>query len=148
MGCTVQHSLNRMDFPFICLCELSHIWFFVTPWTVAHQAPLSVDFAKRILEWIATSFSRGSSLHWDWTHVSCVSCIRRSMFLPLCNLGSPRLWSYWFFSYHIPVQCSSILYQLFQKPPICLRVCIISCKWVNEKENIKMDPSNTSGTDI
>ena len=34
---------------------------FVTPWTVAGQVPLSCDFPGRILEWVATSFSRGSS---------------------------------------------------------------------------------------
>ena len=34
----------------------SHVWIFATPWTVAHQAPLSM---ARIREWIAISFSRG-----------------------------------------------------------------------------------------
>ena len=35
---------------------------FVTPWTVAHQAPLIHGIAlPRILEWVATPFSRGSS---------------------------------------------------------------------------------------
>ena len=30
-----------------------------TPWTVAHQAPLSMEFPRqKILEWIAISFSR------------------------------------------------------------------------------------------
>ena len=33
----------------------------VTPWTVACQAPLFGIFQARILEWIAISFSRGSS---------------------------------------------------------------------------------------
>ena len=34
----------------------------VTPWTVAHQVPLSMGFFQaRILEWVAISFSRGSS---------------------------------------------------------------------------------------
>ena len=28
----------------------------------------------RILEWVAVSFSRGSSWPKDWTHVSCISC--------------------------------------------------------------------------
>ena len=37
--------------------QLSHVQFFVIPWTVAHQAPLS--FQARILEWVAISFSRG-----------------------------------------------------------------------------------------
>ena len=32
----------------------------VTPWTVACQAPLSMGFQARILEWVAISFSRGS----------------------------------------------------------------------------------------
>ena len=32
---------------------------FVTPWTIAHQAPLSMGILQaRILEWVAISFSR------------------------------------------------------------------------------------------
>ena len=41
---------------------LSHVWLFATPWTIACQALLSMGFPKaRILEWVAISFSRGSS---------------------------------------------------------------------------------------
>ena len=29
-----------------CVCMISHIWLFTTPWTVAHQAPLSVEFSR------------------------------------------------------------------------------------------------------
>ena len=29
-------------------------------------------FQARILEWVAISFSRGSSLPRDWTHISCI----------------------------------------------------------------------------
>ena len=38
---------------------------FVTPWNVARQVPLSIEFSiqARILEWVAISFSRGTS----WT---------------------------------------------------------------------------------
>ena len=44
----------------------------VTLWTVAHQAPLSIEiFQARMLEWIAISFSRGSSWHRGRTQVSC-----------------------------------------------------------------------------
>ena len=32
-------------------------------------------FQARILEWVATSFSRASSLSRDQTHVSCVPCV-------------------------------------------------------------------------
>ena len=34
----------------VCMCVLSHISFvqlFVTPWTVAHQAPLSMGFSRQ-----------------------------------------------------------------------------------------------------
>ena len=45
----------------------------VNPRTVAHEAPLSMGFPRqRILEWVAVSFSRGSSRPTDQTHVSCI----------------------------------------------------------------------------
>ena len=73
---------------------LSHILFFATPWTVAHQAPLSMDCSlpgssvrgplqARIVQWLAMSSSRGSSrsnlrlLHWQ------------AGSLPLSHQGSP-----------------------------------------------------------
>jgi hypothetical protein len=43
----------------VCVCILSHVRLFVTQWTIAHQAPLSVEFPKaRILEWAAIFFSK------------------------------------------------------------------------------------------
>ena len=43
----------------------------MTPWTVASQAPLSVGLPQaQILEWVAISFSIGSSWPRDRTHVS------------------------------------------------------------------------------
>ena len=42
-----------------------------TPWTVAYQAPPSMGFSgQRALEWVAISFSRGSSWPRDRTRVS------------------------------------------------------------------------------
>ena len=29
------------------LCVLSHVWLFATPWTVAHQAPVSMEFSRQ-----------------------------------------------------------------------------------------------------
>ena len=43
---------------------------------------------ERILEWVAISYSRGSSQSWDWTHGSCVSCIADRFHL-LSHRGSP-----------------------------------------------------------
>ena len=52
---------------------LSHVWLFVTLWTIACQAPLSMGFFQaRILEWVAISSSRGSFSPRDWTHISCI----------------------------------------------------------------------------
>ena len=31
----------------MCLCMLNHVLLFVTPWTVAHQAPLSMGFSRK-----------------------------------------------------------------------------------------------------
>ena len=33
----------------VCVCAqlFSCVWFFVTPWTVAHQAPLSMEFSRQ-----------------------------------------------------------------------------------------------------
>ena len=45
-----------------------------TPWTVAHQAPLSVGILQaRILEWVALHSSGGSSQPRDRTQVSHIA---------------------------------------------------------------------------
>ena len=31
----------------VCVCSLSHVRFFMIPWTVASQAPLSMEFSKQ-----------------------------------------------------------------------------------------------------
>ena len=57
------------------LCVLlSCVQLFATPWTVAHQAPPVHEILQaRILEWIAISFSRGSSQPRDWIQVSYIA---------------------------------------------------------------------------
>jgi len=54
-----------------CALSLSRVQFFVTPWTVALQAPLSMGILQaRILEWFAMTSSRGSSQPRDRAQVS------------------------------------------------------------------------------
>ena len=53
--------------------SLSRVLLFVTSWTAAHQAPVHWISQARILEWVAISFSRGSSPPRDQTHVSCIA---------------------------------------------------------------------------
>ena len=63
---------------------LSHfkcVLLFATIWAIARQASLVRGILQgRIVVWVATSFSRGSSQPRDWTHVSYVSCIAGGFF--------------------------------------------------------------------
>ena len=61
--------------------SFAHVWFFVTLWTVARQAPLSI-LQARIRKWVAISSSRVSSRPSDWPLVSCVSCFGRLILYP------------------------------------------------------------------
>ena len=69
---------------YVCVLVVQSCWLFATPWTVAHQAPPSMEFSrqeywsekkkkKRILEWVVIPFSRGSSWLRDQTQVSCIA---------------------------------------------------------------------------
>ena len=54
-------------------CMLSHVQLFATPWTIAHQAPLSMDFlGKSAGVGRHPHFCRGSFWSKDWTCVSCL----------------------------------------------------------------------------
>ena len=69
--CVCARALNR----FSC------VRLFVTLWTVACQAPMSMGILQvRILEWVAMCLSRGSSQPRDRTCVSCVSCTGSGFF--------------------------------------------------------------------
>ena len=46
--------------PCVCTLSLSQVQLFLTLWTVAHQAPLSMGFSRKTLLRVAISFSRGS----------------------------------------------------------------------------------------
>ena len=75
--------LHSTELEYEYLEMLSHVWLFATPWTVAHQAPLSMEiFRQRILEWIAISFSRGSSWARNWNHISCAAYIAGRFLIP------------------------------------------------------------------
>ena len=53
---------------------LSQVRLFLTPWTVAHQAPLFRGILQaRILEWVAMTSSRESSQLRDRTQVSHIA---------------------------------------------------------------------------
>ena len=59
-------------------CRLHHIQLLCHTIECSPSGPSGV-FQARILEWVAISFSRGSSRPKDWTRVSCVSYIGRQI---------------------------------------------------------------------
>ena len=84
-GCHVTHNTEQSSICYavgpcwlstwnMCCAVLRPVWLFVTPWTVARQAPLSMGILQaRILEWVAIPFFRGSWCLRDWTLVSCIA---------------------------------------------------------------------------
>ena len=59
---------------FLHLTNIEYTVLFVTQWTVAHLAPLSMDILQaRILEWVAMLSSRGLSQPIDQSQVSCIA---------------------------------------------------------------------------
>ena len=77
---------------------LSHVRLFVTPWTVAHQAPLSVGFPRQ--EYWSGLLFQGIFLTQDWTQVSCVSCFGRWIlyhFITYCSYWSQLANQHWYF---------------------------------------------------
>ena len=57
----IQHSLG--DGQYAMLCTVSRVWLFATPWTVACQAPLSLEFSRQEY-WSRLPFpSPGDILH-------------------------------------------------------------------------------------
>ena len=54
----------------LCVRVLSHVWLFVTPWTVTCQAPLSIEFSRQEY-WSGLPFPPPRDLpDRDWTCVS------------------------------------------------------------------------------
>ena len=58
----------------MCVSHSSHVQLFATPWTIAHQSPLSVEFSRQEY-WSGLPFPspRQSSQFRDWTQVSCIA---------------------------------------------------------------------------
>ena len=70
------HKMFRTPwFVYVCVLTVSHVQLFVTPWTSFSLPVSSVHgiLQTRILEWVAISFSRGSSRPRNQTWVSLVA---------------------------------------------------------------------------
>ena len=75
----------------VCVQSLIHVWLFATPWTVACQAPLSMNFPRHEY-WIGLPFPTLPSWEGDLPSsrinlVSLASLLLAGRFSPLCHLA-------------------------------------------------------------
>ena len=73
-----------------CMGTLSHVQLFATPWTVAHQAPLSMEFSREEY-WSGLPCLPPGDLPDPWVKESCVSCIDRQILYQLCHMWNMAL---------------------------------------------------------
>ena len=101
---------SHSDFQLYVLCVqlLSNIWLFCGPWTLNPPASVHGIFQSRILEWVAISFSRGSSRPRYYTPIARSSCIGRQ------------------FLYHSAArEAPAFSYTVTQNSVICCSQCVI-----------------------
>ena len=81
---SVSSLCNTLDIlsKYVCmLSRFSGVQLFVTLWTVAHQAPLSMGFSRQEY-WCGLPFPPPEETSWprDWTQVSSSCCVARKFF--------------------------------------------------------------------
>ena len=108
----IQEAFREMPSPYCCACKidplilllllsdslitmcaqsLNRVWLFATLWTVACQAPLSMEFSRQEYWSIAISYSRVHRfLRWQSACCSCPSVPSG----PVCISGLP-CWGEW-----------------------------------------------------
>ena len=97
---SLKHNILNVH----CVCMLSHVWLFATPWTVARQAPLSMGFSRRE--------------YWSGYVCVCVQCYYKIMAVLPCAMQYVRVVYFW------PI-LSWILYMVWGKDPTSL-----FCVWL------------------
>ena len=126
----------------MCMCsviQLCPTLLQPTRWIVAHQVNCSPPdssvhgiFQARILEWVSTSFSKGSFWSRDWTHTFWVSCTAGRFFTsePLgkpcvfpfypSNVAVPRLHALapFFFKIYLFLIGGLLLYNIVMVSPV------------------------------
>ena len=84
--------MNEKEEECMCAKSLSHVQFFVTPWTVACQAPLSMEFSRQeCWSWLSFPFP-GDLPDPGIEPASLMSpALAGEFFTHYCHLGSPRV---------------------------------------------------------
>ena len=119
-------SSNVFTLEILCVCVLSHVWLFETPWTVACQAPLSMGCWQEY--WNGLPFPTPGDLPEPG--------------IELASLMSPALaggffttsatWEAWHYGYHMfnsVRNCQAVFKGAvpFYIPTCCVRVLVAPC---------------------
>ena len=73
----------------VCVCSVSHVWFFAALWTVVCQAPLSMEFFSQEY-WSLLPFPNSGIFPTQRLNPCLLHCLHwQADFLPLCHLGIP-----------------------------------------------------------
>ena len=73
----------------VCVYVLSRVWLLVTPWTVAHQALLSMEFSRQEY-WNRLPFPAPGDFLTQGLNPCLLHLLHwQANSLPLCHLGSP-----------------------------------------------------------
>ena len=65
-------TLVEITVVFLCVCVLSHVPLFATPWTIAHQPPLSMEFFRQEY-WSGLPFSTPLDLPDPGMELTCLA---------------------------------------------------------------------------
>ena len=67
----VHLKLTHISTMCVRACSFSYVWLFATPWAAACQVPVHGILQEITVEWVASSYSRGSS----WPRVEPMSLV-------------------------------------------------------------------------
>ena len=94
LDCMISEEKSDVILIFVplCVCPLSHVWIFATPWTIALQAPLSMKFSRQEC-WIGLPLPtlRDFRPPRDGTRIFCVSCTLAGKLFSTMPLGKPSI---------------------------------------------------------
>ena len=124
-------SLSQSSHTYLCMCTyacavaiivkwLSHVWLFATPWTVAHQAPLSMS----------TGFSREE--HWSGLPFPPPGDLLEPRIEPTSpSLAGGHAHKHTFIYMHVYI-CASPGPRSYTYTCVCVCVCVCNRLWTSK----------------
>ena len=100
-------ALSTFTLLWYSVLNLSHVRLFVTPWTVAHQAPPSMELSRPEY-WCGLPFPPPGDLPDLGTEPYLLQFLHwKAVYLPLSHLGSPTFTLLCNFNHHLPTELFS-----------------------------------------